>query len=832
MKIIPEYTHQHCVQHTLHTSPLIGEVGSGSDATGFAETFRGAVALFSAKLPRLALLATLLVNALPAPVTAQPAADALALVDPFIGVDRGGNVFPGAALPFSLVSVSPNIDVPQSTSGYLSKRPILGFAHNHSSGTGGTGRYGNLLVTPQTGPLQLGVASPLAEEKASPGYYSAKLADSGILAEVTLSERVGVHRYTFPAGSPARILFDVSATRNTNKPEEKPSSTCLAATARVVGDRTLEGEAKFQGDWGGGKPYSVFFVAQFDRPFATSGGWQGQQILPGATSVTGTVSGLYAEFNLPAGQSLGLQVGVSYLSVEKARQNLAETQAQSFEQVRTRAASVWRGYLDRIVVEGGTPAQRTAFHTGIYRSFVMPNDVTGDVPGWDPAVPHFWNYYCIWDTYLTLHPLYTLIAPDKQTAIVRNLIDISQKTGWVPDAWLAGDFGNIQGGTHGDMLLAEAFIKNLPGFDREAAYTALRKSATEPGDGLKKGKFADYFKLGYLPTPSDPGNVRMDTNSNPTSRTLEYSRNDFAVATVARLLGKKDDAERFTKQSLNGWQLWNPATRFFWGKDANGQWMPGYFKNRDYITSGFDPAAHPAPWRPPFYEGSAWHYAFSMQHDVAGLIARHGGEDALFAFLERYFDEKLPGAKRAGYHDQGNEPVFLNPWLYTYLGRPDKNVDRVRAIMERDYGTGRAGLPGNDDAGAMSSWYAFASLGFFPVAGQDVYLLASPVFTRSTLRLAGGKQFVIQANNLTAENRYVQSANLNGKPWEKAWFQHQDIINGAVLVLEMGPKPSTWGTKAPHPPSASDLIPEFARQLQETQTPPGIEPAAPLPVKN
>ena len=779
-----------------------------------------AMTLRRTRCTSLALFATLLTAAFSAPVFAQTAADPLAEVDPFIGVDNGGNVFPGAALPFSLVSVSPNTNLPQSTSGYQSKRPILGFAHNHSSGTGGGGRYGNLLVTPQTGPLTLGVASPLAEEKAAPGFYSAKLGDSGITAEVTLTERVGVHRYTFPEGSPARILFDVSATRNTSKPEEKSSSTCQAATARVVDDRTFEGEARFQGGWGGGKPYSIFFVARFDRPFAAAGGWQGKEILPAATNITGTVAGLYAEFALPAGQSLGLQVGVSYLSVEKARENLAETQEQSFDQVRTRAASIWRGYLDRIVVEGGSPAQRSAFYTGLYRSFVMPNDVTGDVPEWDPAIPHFWNYYCIWDTYLTLHPLYTLIAPDKQTAIVRNLIDISQKTGWVPDAWLAGDFGSIQGGTHGDMLLAEAFIKNLSGFDREAAYAALRKSATEPGDGLKKGKFADYFTMGYLPTASDPSKVSMEKNSNPTSRTLEYSRNDFAVATVARLLGKKEDAERFTKQSLNGWQLWNPETKFFWGKDANGQWMPGYWKGRDYINSGFDPAAHPAPWRPPFYEGSAWHYAFSMQHDVAGLIARHGGEAALFAFLERYFDEQLPGAKRAGYHDQGNEPVFLNPWLYTYLGRPDKNVDRVRAIMERSYGIGRKGLPGNDDAGAMSSWYVFAALGFFPVAGQDVYLLASPVFTKSTVQLAGGKQLVIQATNLTADNRYVQSAILNGKPWNKAWFQHGDISDGAVLVLDMGPKPSQWGTTAPRPPSASDAIPEFAGALLKAQTKP------------
>ena len=262
---------------------------------------------------------------------------------------------------------------------------------------------------------------------------------------------------------------------------------------------------------------------------------------------------------------------------------------------------------------------------------------------------------------------------------------------------------------------------------------------------------------------------------------------------------------------MNGWKLWNSETKFFWGKDETGKWVDGYFDTDWGLNSkkwiyGFNPNLLPRTWVPPFYEGSPWAYAFSMQHDVAGLMKRHGGNEAFLAFLDRYFDENWEnkGKNEIGHHEADNEPSFLYPWLHTYANRPDKNVDRVRETIEKVYHTTRKGLPGNDDGGAMSSLYVFSAMGFMPVAGQDVYLLASPFFPKITMQLEGGKKFVIQANNLSETNKYVQSATLNGKSWDKGWFQHKDIINGAVLVLQMGDKASDWGTKASPPPSASD----------------------------
>jgi predicted alpha-1,2-mannosidase len=435
------------------------------------------------------------------------------------------------------------------------------------------------------------------------------------------------------------------------------------------------------------------------------------------------------------------------------------------------------------------------FYSALYRTALMPADVTGDVPGFAADTPQFWNFYCLWDTYHTVNPLYTLIVPDRQSAIIRAMLAIYDKHGWLPDSWIANNYGAVQGGTHADTIIADAFAKSLTGFDREKAYAAIRKDATEPAPTLdpadaswgniKRGRFGEYFKLGYLPIENP---LRGNRLSCPTSRTLEYAVNDSSVGTAARILGKTEDAARFARQSMNGWNLWNPETKLFWAKDSDGKWV-----------EGFKPDLDRPSYQGPFYEGTPWQYAFALRHDIHGLIKRLGGKDAMLAYLDQYFD--------GGFHNQSNQPTLLTPWLYTYAGRPDKTVDRVRAAMAKGYKNARKGLPGNDDAGTMSAWYVFAAMGFYPNAGQDLYLLASPVFSRITIQLGeSGKTFVISAPGLSPENKYVQSATLNGKPWDQAWFRHGDISGGAVLILKMGPKQSDWGTRTfpPSPTSAAE----------------------------
>jgi predicted alpha-1,2-mannosidase len=729
----------------------------------------------------------------------------IASVDPFIGVDGHGAVFPGATVPFGLISLSPDCTYPQETSGYSSNKPIIGFSHNHSSGTGGDGRYGNLLVLPQTGPIRLeelqnGVS--ICGENASPGYYAATIIPSAIKAELTCDDRVGIHRYTFNQATTARILFDFTATRNTNSAmAAKASSKCLSSQGQVVDDRTFEGQATFQGGWGDGAPYTIYFSAVFSQPFAGKGSWNNQVITPNSTSASGSHAGLYGEFAVSAQGAVELFVGVSYLSLNRAREHVGKVIVTSFDQCMVSAQATWKNYLSRISVKGGTPAQKTQFYTGLYRSLIMPSDVSGDVPGWPTDQPHFWNHYTLWDTYLTIHPLFSLITPEREAAMITSLIDIYEAKGWLPDAWLAGDYGSIQGGTHADIIIADAIIKGLKGFDREKAYAAIRKDATQPSDGLRHGRYVDYFTLGYI---TDTGkDFKWGDNTNTASRVLEYSRNDAAIAAAAQALGKTADAQRFAQQSMNGWKLWNPENRYFCGKDSQGNWLKGYWQGKSWLE-GFDPANEAPSWRGPFYEGSPWQYAFSMQHDVQGLIQRHGGKDKFMQFIDRYWDEIRPG-KGTGFHRQGNEPGFLTPWLHTYIGRPDKNVERVRQVMVKSYNTSRRGLPGNEDCGALSSWYVFAAMGIFPNPGQDVYLLASPVFSEINIQLGNEATFTIKAIGLSESNIYVQSATLNGKNLNRAWLRHSELSNGE-LILQMGAKASDWGTLAELPPSVSNSI--------------------------
>jgi len=735
--------------------------------------------------------------------------DPLKYVDPFIGVDGNGNVFPGAALPFSLVNLSPDVIRTSSPAGYSSNVPIVGFSHNHMSGMGMKRGFGNLLVLPQTSEVVLNDSASIKDEVASAGYYAATLVESGIKAELTLSAKSGVHQYTFPKGKTSRVLISVSSTTIGS------SSKCVASEAKFISDKVAEGQASFESA-GSSSKYTIFFVAEFDKSIAITGGWQGTEVLKNVKNVSGTKTGLFAEFNFPNGGTVGLQIGISYMSLENARKNLAVTQGKSFEANKSMAETIWRNYLNKIKIDGGTEEQRKLFYTGMYRSVVVPSDVTGEVQGWDPKVPHFWHIYCIWDTYQTANPLYTLIIPEKEAELIQCLVSIQQKHGWLPDSWYANDYTHIQGGTHADVVIGDAFAKDLKGFDREAAYTAIRKNATEPGpDGRYKGRYPEYFTLGYLPyfQPEKymtnglfDGGKHAKTSTNPSSRTLEYSRDDYAVAIAAKALGKNEDFEKFKNQSMNGWKIWNPETKFFWGKDEAGKFVNGYFshKNGNKWIYGFAPEHQPRTWTPPFYEGSPWAYAFSMQHDVKGLIQRHGVNEVFLAFLDRYFDETMPDGTHVNHHESDNEPSFLTPWLHTYAGRPDKNVDRVQYQLNKDYKVSRNGLPGNDDGGAMSSLYVFSAMGFMPVAGQDVYLLASPLFSEITMQLADGKKFVIKSKNWSTENKYIQKATLNGKPWKKAWFQHKDIINGAEMVLEMGDKASSWGTTI-FPPSASDM---------------------------
>ncbi|MDZ7724986.1 MAG: GH92 family glycosyl hydrolase [candidate division KSB1 bacterium] len=697
-------------------------------------------------------------------------------VDPFLGVDGGGNVLPGPCLPFGMIRVGPDVKPPQRTTGYHSNQPIDGFTQNHVSGTGGGGRYGNFMMIPQTGEVRVSnYSSDKSDETAAAGYYSVHLKRWDVTAELTCSERTAFHRYSFPQNDQSHILLDLSRVIDRHR-GRLDDGKCIDAFAEVVSDTEIRGYGVFIGGWGHAAPYKVFFHARFDRPFRDYEFWQDDEILPDAEHVRNDVCGFIGHFSTLRDSDIEVQISISYKHQKNATRFLNQTRNRSFEQQKQKADKIWNDWLQRVKVNGGTRDQRILFYTGFYRCLVMPTDITGDNPEWHSDKPAYWDYYCFWDTFRTLHPFLTLVAPDRQRDMVISLIDIYTHKGWLPDAWITGQFAFKQGGTNADVVIADALAKGLTGIDYETAYKGMTKNLKAHSDQPRKyGRHPEYLKYGYCPSHVMSGS----------SYTLEYAYNDFCVAQVAKALGNMQDYEKYIDMSMNCYNLFNNETKYFWARDTNNVWAPD-----------FSPTHHGDPWweGPYFYEGTPAHYATYVPHDVQGLINRHGGKARFVDFLDNLFEK--------GYYTHVNEPDIMTPFLYIYAGAPYRTAERTRFILQTEYEVSRTGLPGNDDSGCMSSWYLFAAMGFYPNAGQDIYFITSPLFEQTQIDLQNGERLTITAENLSDVNIYIQSATLNGKPWNKAWFQHKDIIDGAELVLRMGPEPSDWGQKYT-PPSIS-----------------------------
>lgn len=707
---------------------------------------------------------------------------ATAWADPMIGVDDDGRTLPGVSLPFSMLRLSPDGPIPNATNGYRTYKPIIGFSHTHVSGTGGGGRYGNLLIGPMTSAPEKPEAVPStgkADEYARTGLYSVRLlyGNTEVRCELTGTDRAGLHRYTFPkprrSETQPHLLVDVSRVIQRELPEGR-DPRCLDAQVTVLNDSTLEGFGHFTGGWGPARPYHVYFSIRTSEPFQAKLAQKGEWKADSATVSGNKIAALLA-FPQLVGKSVEMRVGISFTSVENARTNRTTLQGRTFHQVRFNAQQTWDNWMNRIRVKGGTDEQRTLFYTMMYKMAVMPTDVTNENRSSKPGHPHYDDHYTIWDTFRSLFPLYTLMAPDRMPGLINGLLDAYDATGWIPDAWISQGHGAVQGGSNADVVIADAIVKGVKGFDYERAYAAIRKNATvNAEDPANYGRYlAPYLKHGYV-----PANIR-----NSGSRTIEYAYNDFCIAQTARLLGKQADYQLFLRQSQNAFNLFNPEWKHFWVKDEKGAWLPGF-------TPGY--LANPI-WEGPFYEGSPAHYSVcATPHNFARLAELHGGTKQFEAYLDQYFE--------GGMHWHGNEPGFLAAYAYHYAGRPDKAAEQVRKIMQTDYRLEASGMPGDEDAGAMSSWYIFGALGFYPVAGQDVYLVGSPHFEEATLWMGEGKNLVIRAENLSETNVHVQEVRLNGQPLSRAWFRHNEIASGGELLFIMGEKPSEWG-RSELPPS-------------------------------
>jgi putative alpha-1,2-mannosidase len=429
-------------------------------------------------------------------------------------------------------------------------------------------------------------------------------------------------------------------------------------------------------------------------------------------------------------------------------------------------------------------------------------------------MPYYDDFFAIWDTYRTNQPLLSIIAPEKESQIVNSLIDIYEHEGYMPDARSGNSSGRTQGGSNCDMIVADAILKDLKGIDYEKAFEAMLKDAEVPPGGNERkegrGGLTDYKTIGYVSTDFERAG----------NRTVEYSANDWAIAQCALKLGKKAEYEKYSKRAANWENLWKPiesegAKGFIMPRKSNGEWDETYTEpTLDYAPNklGIIPfneipekeriqekftVLKGGTWFNFFYESQSWEYSLYVPQDVKQLINKCGGRDAFISRLDTFF--------RKNYYNIANEPGFLTPCLYIYAGRPDKTAVLVNNLLKKYYSEKPNGITGNDDSGAMSSWYVFHNIGFFPNAGQDVYLITTPHFNKVTINLENGEILMVLAENLSDKNIFIKSAELNGKPLNQAWFKHSDIKNGGTLKLQMGDKPSDWGT-INLPPSRSDVV--------------------------
>ena len=696
-----------------------------------------------------------------------------------------------------MVKPGPDCDL-GANSGYVSdlSKSVLGFSQVHVSGTGGGPKYGNISVMPFTGNfVSPDLRSLRSDETARAGYYSVELKEWNIKAELTASDRVAFHRYSFRGHDRRGIKIDPGFFLGEKPvPDSREAQQFVGSEIQILSDTSVVGYSRIRGGWNNGKAYTVYFYALLDHPWTTCGTWKAKKIFPGEEVQfdSGDKTGAFLYFDGPHADIVQMKVGISFISSLKARHSVeTEVPGWNFDQVVQETRDKWERLLARIEIDA-TADQKRMFYTALYHTMLMPVDRSGENPLWVSPEPYYDDFYALWDTYRTSLPLITLIDPQREVAIVNALLNIYRHDGYLPDARSGNCNGRTQGGSNAEVVIADAYVKGLQGIDYTLALNAMLKDATvPPGDNEEKegrGGLTDYNSMGYVSSRF----VRAG------NRTVEYAYDDFCLAEVAKGLGRTTEYQRFIKQSENWQNLWRDvedhgARGFIMPRDPAGNWLDsvrceGPDGRLTYVQ--YTPLAREWPtcvcwWCGFFYEGRSWEYSLFVPQDVRKLIEKSGGAAAFRSRLDTFFDN--------GYYDVGNEPDFLSPCLYHWLGRPDLSSERVRKIVDTCYNSSRSGIPGNDDSGAMSSWLAFHMIGLYPNAGQSYYLITAPFFAKTVLHEGNGTAFTIIARQLSARNAIIQSATLNGKPFDQAWIEHDEIVKGGTLVLEMGSSPSTWG---------------------------------------
>lgn len=696
----------------------------------------------------------------------------ISYVNPFIGTGGHGHTYPGATLPFGMMQLSPDTRLEgwDGCSGYhYSDSYIYGFSHTHLSGTG-VSDYGDILLMPTNALVfnngadgKKGYRAHFLHdnESAEPGYYKVHLDSTEIDVELTVAKRSGIHKYQFPNSKPQIVILDL-----VHRDEVLDSKVNVYSNTEIVGHRHSKAWATDQ---------MLFFNIEFSRPFKN-------MTFLNDTNEGKKVKAAF-EFDTAESDILEIKIGISAVDEEGARKNRhEELDGKSFEDIKNEAQNAWEQQLEKIVVESDNQDYKTNFYTSMYHAMIAPNlysDVDGRYRGMDLKVHQttdfdYYTVFSLWDTYRAAHPLYTIIEQERTNDFINTFLRKYDEGGIMPIWDLSACYTGCMIGYHAVPVIADAYLKGIRDYDAEKALEAMKHSATRDHLGLKS-----YKEYGFIP---------VEEESESVSKTLEYAYDDWTIAQMAKAMGKEDDYKLYSERAQYYKNIFDPETKFMRGRFRNTWFAPfdPYEVNFNYT------------------EANSWQYSFYVPQDVSGFIDLLGGKDQLEAQLDKLFTAKAETSGRdqaditglIGQYAHGNEPSHHMAYLYNFVNKPHKTQEKVRQILTELYQNTPDGISGNEDCGQMSAWYIFSSLGFYPVTpASNDYIVGSPLFPKATINLEDGKQFTVVAHAISEANKYIESATLNGKPLNRTFIKHDEIVNGGLLEFKMSSSPTEWGVK-------------------------------------
>ncbi len=737
-------------------------------------------------------------------VSAAETADLTKLVNPFVGTSNFGTTNPGAVVPNGMMSVVP-FNVMGSDTNLFDKdarwwstpyeyknKFFTGFAHGTLSGVG-CPDMGSLLTMATTGPLNVDYTeygSPYDCEKASPGYYTNRLTKYGILTEATATARSSVERYTFPGGD-GNILLNLGQGLTNES----------GATVRRVSDTEIEG-SKLLGTfcYNPQKVFPVYFVARVNRKPSSCGYWKMQPEMTAVeaewTPDNGTYK-LYTQYgrdlsgddigywwsyrNLKPGEQIEVTMGISYVSIANARENLEKEQAgKNFEQILSQARKQWNDDLSRIRVTGGSDKQKEVFYTALYHTLIHPNilsDINGQYPQMEgfenltaPAGHTRYTVFSLWDTYRNLHQLMTMVYPERQIDMVRSMVDMSKEWGWLPKWELYGRETFTMEGDPAIPVIIDTWRKGLQDFDIDAAYKAMKRSATTPGDSnLMRPDINPYLEVAYVPMGTHAADLSGD---NSVSHALEYYVADNALAWLAEQKGDKEFARKLRERAKGYKNYYSKESGTLRPLTKDGKFLSPFNPRQG---ENFEPV-------PGFHEGSAWNYTFFIPHDVDGMIKMMGGNKKFTDKLQMVFDD--------GLYDPANEPDIAYPYLFSRVkGQEWRTQKEVSRLLEKHFTTQPDGIPGNDDTGTMSAWALFSMMGLYPdCPGEPMYTLTSPAFDSVEINNGSGGILRVEVERESPESIYISSMTLGGKPLKSYRISHEQLMKGGILKFKLTDK--------------------------------------------